>query len=269
MKQLQADYIDADGLHSRQVQRLAMKSLDTRGIAVISGFPCDANVFMELLSGLGHPLTYYGETAGSHPQHDAIHRVRYEPQASSRGELHAVDGPLSIHSAQSLLDPRPRFFCMLMVNSGWQDAPIGQNGESILVPWSDAFSWMESALRAEYDDVRETLLTGVPFPDGRRRGVAYQLASTRNAHDLGVRLKYDLHDYLCRIGGDPSGARAVATLSLAARAVACRIQLRPGDLVMVDNDRWGHGREAVMGERLTADRKTTLNPRELWSVTVA
>ena len=41
-----------------------------------------------------------------------------------------------------------------------------------------------------------------------------------------------------------------------------------GDLILVDNDRFAHGRKSIVGERQGPDGPE-INPRQLWSVTVA
>jgi hypothetical protein len=247
------------------------QSLADRRIALVSGFTAETGRFIDFISEFGDPLVFYGGTEGSHPDHVAIHRVRYEPEASSRGELHAVDGPLELHSAQSLRDPRPRYFCMLMVESGWQGQAFGNNGESILTSWSDAFDLLQTQDPEAYERARATLLSGVSYPDGVVRQVAYPLASARTDNDMGVRLKYDLLDHL-RAAGDEApvaAAESVAALSTAARSVAQCFQLQSRDLLIVDNDRFGHGRMPVIGRRTTEHGETLTNPRELWSVTLA
>ncbi len=96
-----------------------------------SGCECvepDAVALVEFLAPLGMVLGYYGGDAGTHPDHAGIWKVRYEPSAAERGEGHAVDGDLPVHSSQSLRAERPPFFAMLMVNPGWQNLAPGLRG---------------------------------------------------------------------------------------------------------------------------------------------
>ncbi|MFF3213066.1 TauD/TfdA family dioxygenase [Streptomyces sp. NPDC002886] len=261
---LAAEHCDADVLLDN-----VRRSLAVRHFALVSGFTAEVGSFIEFISELGKPLTYYGGTEGSHPDHGAIHRVRYDPEGSSRGELHAVDGPLDLHSAQSLRDPRPQYFCMLMVDSGWQDQPFGNNGESVLISWSDAFDLLQARDPEAYERTRATLLSDIPFPDGTARPVAYHLEQTRTENDLGVRLKYDLLDNLRAIDAGSPEAESVASLCDAAREASRCFQLQSRDLVIIDNDRFGHGRMPVSGRRTTMRGEVCHNPRELWSVTLA
>jgi hypothetical protein len=43
--------------------------------------------------------------------------------------------------------------------------------------------------------------------------------------------------------------------------------MESGDLILVDNNRFAHGRRGILGERVVDGRVET-NNRELWSVTV-
>ena len=240
--------------------------LSACGVVRISGFPATVADYISFLSRFGEPLRYYGDDAGTHPEHSAIWRIRYEPGGAANNEVHAMAGPLSPHSSQSLRSPRPPLFSMLMVDQGWQDRPPGENGESLLVRWSDAIR----LIRADETgaDVVDDLLSDVPFPDGTPRSVAYHLATARDPNDIGVRLKSDLLAFLKATTPTHPATRAVERLSAAAAQVARRIQLASGDLLLLDNDRWGHGRESVAGIRTEAGGETLLNPRELWSVTI-
>jgi hypothetical protein len=237
------------------------------GLARIPGFPADVPAYISFLSMFGEPLSYYGDDAGTHPEHPAVWRIRYEPEAASSGEVHAMAGPLSPHSSQSLRWPRPPYFSMLMVDRGWHDQPPGRNGESLLVRWSDAIRLIRSD---ESDvDIMADLFADVPFPDGAPRSVAYRLTTARGPEDIGIRLKGNLLDFLKASVPDHPATRAVERLSVAAAQVAQRVALDSGDLLLLDNDRWGHGRESVTGFQNLPSGGTALNPRELWSVTIA
>ena len=77
-------------------------ALADSGLVRISHFPAGAPSYISFLSMFGEPLRYYGDDAGTHPEHSAIWRVRSEPEAAANGEVHAMAGPLSPHSSQSL-----------------------------------------------------------------------------------------------------------------------------------------------------------------------
>lgn len=243
-------------------------ALAARGAALLPGFSADPDRFLDFLSNFGQPLHYYGDRAGAHPSSGAIWRIRYDPEQAARREVHAIDGPLLPHSSQSLRDPRPPYFCMLMVDHGWLDMPPGKTGASLLVRWSEAFERMHAVDPGGYAGIVAKLEAGIVHPDGVVRPVAYRLASACGPYDLGVRLKSDLLEYLRVHRPEDPGTRAVEVLSTTAVEVARRVQLRSGELLLLDNDRWGHGRESVVGRRERAGREPELNPRELWSVTL-
>jgi hypothetical protein len=242
------------------------RALVDSGLVLISKFPADVHTYISFLSMLGEPLRYYGDDRGTHPEHSAIWRVRYEPEAAANGEVHAMAGPLSPHSSQSLRSPRPPFFSMLMVDQGWQDSPPGKNGESLVVRWTEAIRVIKAGDCGS--NIMDDLFSDIPFPDGAARSVAYRLPAAQEPEDVGVRLKSDLLDFLKSVAPTHPGTRAVDRLSAAAARVARRIQLASGDLLLLDNDRWGHGRESVAGFRTQDDGALALNPRELWSVTI-
>lgn len=250
------------------VVRSAQEIVADRGVVRVSGFPTTARNYTRFLRAFGEPLRYYGDDAGTHAQDSAIWRIKYDPAPASRGEAHAVDGPLAPHSSQSLRNPRPRLFSMLMVDAGWEDRPFGLNGESVLASWCTAFRQMRADLGLGFRATLQAMLDEVPFPDGSYRSVAYHLDSATSEDDLGVRLKNDLLPFLRDSRPAHPATAAVGQLMAAAERTALRIALRRGDLILLDNDRWGHGREPVVGHVRRHDGQIDLNPRELWSVTV-
>ncbi|MDQ0674733.1 alpha-ketoglutarate-dependent taurine dioxygenase [Pseudarthrobacter siccitolerans] len=243
--------------------------LQKHGVVRLTGFPATANELIRLLEHLGTPLRYYGGDTGTHPHHNAIWRVSYDREGARRGEAHAVDGPLAMHSSQSLLEPRPRYFCMLMVNPGWQDQAEGMNGESLLVPWADALRTLSEADPSDYMSMLNTLRSDIPYPDGLTRSVAYSIEPKQNEFDYGIRLKSDLLHHLQEILPGADITQVVKALVKAAQRAALRVQLTAGDLIIVDNNRWGHGRESVIGQLPTGGGGWDVNPRELWSLTLA
>jgi hypothetical protein len=241
-------------------------------IVRISNFEPEVSAFVEFVENWGSPLRYYAaNVVGAHPDHAAIHHVRYQAAAAARGELHALDGPLGLHSAQTMRDPRPACFAMMMIDPGWLDGAPGQNGESIFVEWRRALRELVRRFGRDGESMLEDLRSPILFPDGTERSVLYDLPDSQGPFDQGVRLKYDLVRTLrTGSGRDRETARALEALYEVAHdpAVVRQVQLSAGDLVIVDNDRWGHGRRSVRGRRSTAD-VGSVNPRELWSVTLA
>jgi hypothetical protein len=236
------------------------------GVLRITCTPPDTATVVRTLSALGTPLEYYGDDAGTHPDHPAIWRVRYEHDASLRGETHALAGPLPVHSSQSLLDDRPPYFVMLMVNAGWRDNEPGFNGESLLAPWAEAIELLAGTVDS-WANVRATLTSPVLYPDGQSRLLAYDLVDPASEFDLGVRFKSGMVEHIKKVLGETSSmAEAVVALDAAAQQVARRVPLDAGDLIVVDNNRWAHGRLSVVGSR---DAGKVVNPRELWSLTLA
>lgn len=260
--------VEWTGTHVDEVAAAARSALADFGIVRIAHFPTTVREYRRFLEMFGDPLGYYGDDAGTHPEDDAIWRIKYDPVAAASGETHAIVGPLTPHSSQSLRDPRPKFFSMLMVNAGWQNRPFGQNGESLLTPWQVALADMRRELGESFAPVRGILLDQIEFPDKCFRSIAYELTGATSPDDLGVRLKSNQLEYLQnRAPGDPTTV-AVAALAAAAARTALRVQLRSGDLVLLDNNRWGHGRASVFGYERSRRGELVLNPRELWSVTI-
>ncbi|WP_124390535.1 TauD/TfdA family dioxygenase [Rhodococcus wratislaviensis] len=253
--------------NSDQVEAVTA-ALAAHSLALVPRFPAETDRFLDFLSNFGEPLHYYGDGTGTHPSSGAIWRIKYDPAQAARREIHAVDGPLMPHSSQSLRDPRPPYFCMFMIDHGWLDMPTGKSGASLLVRWSDVLERMHTVDPGGYAEIVAALEASVPHPGGIARPVVYRLTSPRGPYDLGVRLKSDLLEHLRSQLPEHPSTRAVELLSTTALEVAQRIQLRSGDLLLLDNDRWGHGRESVVGRRRRAGREPELNPRELWSVTL-
>ncbi|WP_141217230.1 TauD/TfdA family dioxygenase [Rhodococcus sp. 14-2470-1b] len=265
------DALDATALGERLLPVARERFLTHRAVR-ISNFAADVSAFIEFVEHWGRPLRYYAaNTIGAHPDHAAIHHVRYEQAAAARGELHALDGPLSLHSAQTMRDPRPACFAMLMIDPGWLDGSPGQNGESIFVEWRAVLVELVLRFGRDGESMVRTLKSPILFPDGTRRSVLYDLPDAQGCFDHGVRMKYDLVEAL-RTGdtSDREAARALEALHEVAHdeAVVRQIRLGVNELVIIDNDRWAHGRRSVRGERPTTNGRL-VNPRELWSVTLA
>jgi hypothetical protein len=252
--------------------------------AWIAGFPLDEQSLVDLTGRLGQPLLNYNrksniDTGAS--RNPYINLVKLAGDTEAHRLLHGKGGPLLIHSARSWLAPRPKLFALLMVNEGWRGNSSGQNGESLFVPYSEVFAAMAAKdperfreafsllksqrVRFEADNVREQV-SDLP--------IVYALEDSRHELDFGVRLKQNLVDKLATMelfGAEPGPLRdAVGWLQQTAYDVAQskRITLESGDLVIIDNNRWGHGRCGYPATR-EIDGNIQANPREVWSLALA
>ncbi|RZU15989.1 TfdA family taurine catabolism dioxygenase TauD [Kribbella rubisoli] len=262
--------LDGTALSGEALRVAVQCQLDSAHIARVRDLPAQLDQFIWLISHWGEPLAYYGAgDPGAHVAHSGVHRVRFDPEAAARRELHALDGPLAAHSAQSLREPRPPYFAMLMVHQGWQDGCPGENGESVLVEWRRAFEALAHRHADRFAGWMETLMGEVPFPDGSAKALVYRLPDPASEYDLGVRLKYELLDHWRTIPTNQArrAEEALTALLAAAATVEHEVQLSSGECVIVDNNRWGHGRRSVRGIRSGA-HGPEINPRELWSVTL-
>jgi hypothetical protein len=105
------------------------------------------------------------------------------------------------------------------------------------------------------------------FPARRRAFGGLRLPSPHREFDVGIRIKGGLVEHLCHTAPDHGTTAAVRRLIEAAHATAHVVASASGDLVLLDNDRWGHGRQTVVGTAVIDD-VSVANPRELWSDTI-
>jgi hypothetical protein len=274
------DWADASGQLVPKIKNI----LRGGNAALITGFPLDEQSLVDLAGQLGQPLLNYNKKsdidAGA-SRNPYINLVKLAGDAEAHRLLHGKGGPLLIHSARSWLAPRPKLFALLMVDEGWRGNPSGQNGESLFVPYSEVFAAMAAKdperfreafhilksrrVRFEADNVREQV-SDLP--------IVYPLEDSRHELDLGVRLKQNIVDKLATVelfGAEPGSLRdAVGWLQQTAYEVAQRnrITLKSGQLVIIDNNRWGHGRCGYPATReIEGDTRT--NPRQVWSLALA
>ena len=280
---LQDEHVDARGKPVARIVADTREQLARRRICLVRGFPVDADIYLEFLADFGAPLANYSsrsdlEKDDPHPQ---INRVKYKKKQGAAKSVHHVAGGLRPHSARSWAAPRPSYFAMLFVEPGWRDAPAGERGESVVVSWHGLFirlaerdpeAFAEHFARLstipitfQANNVRETLSDSPLF---------YPLPDARGPYDVGVRLKQDIGDKLLGIKDSvPEFGEYQKALDYFLGASdeeqyqAC-FPMEAGDLLILDNNRFAHGRRKIIGERVI-DGETRTNNRELWSVTVA
>ena len=260
-----------DGLAQLVVQRLA-----ERKAALVEDFPtADPAQFIAFLRHFGRPLENYGAGSGSaaFTLHPHINVVR----CSSAGtRVQEQGGPLPAHSARAFSKSRPKYIAMLMVTDGWSANP-GESGESTVVRWPDALRRMRESDPDTYD-ADYALLTQTSIKITAQHVVdewselplLYALDDAGSDDDLGARYSLAILDQLPDMPMEADlrerYAAALARFAHAANHPAARYThlLRPGQMIILDNNRFGHGRLPFAKTR-TADGGLTVNPRTLWS----
>ena len=169
---------------------------------------------------------------------------------------------------------------MLMVTAGWP-APPGTAGESTVVRWPDALHQMRH-LGPDTYDADYALLTETPITITAQHvtdewsdlPLLYPLDDAASDDDIGARYSLVLSDQLSGMAMDPElrdrYATAAARFAEAANYPAARYvhPLRPGQIILLDNNRFGHGR-LPFPETRPADNGTDVSPRTLWSTVLS
>ncbi|MHB9451227.1 Fe(II)-2OG oxygenase family protein [Pseudomonas amygdali pv. morsprunorum] len=255
------------------------------GLAYVKNFPLDADVYLALVENYGQPLVNYSSKSllddGS--PNPYINRVKFKlPKNDEAVSIHYVGAELKPHNARSWLNPRPKYFAMLMVDPGWRDTDVGSRGESKIVEWADFFYRLRKADAHSYDRHIHTLLTtNIRFiADNVKEEVldsplVYELQDKKGPFDFGVRLKQDLLERYAGFSNEIKDSdcylSALTYLVNAVRAASAHKHyvMDSGDLIIMDNNRFAHGRYPIVGQRTEQDGEIVSNPRELWSLSLA
>jgi hypothetical protein len=251
-----------------------MLRLHEEHLVYVRGFPLSSAHLFGFLSHFGRPLQNYVSTvipAEGAPE-DYINRVCFENEKAEFG--FQAEGPLAPHTARSWRMPPPALFSMLMVDKG--DQRPDYSGASRLLRFRDSLSWLKETQGSAYPDVISQLsdirvalpAKKVPEPPPLAP-IVFSLGSP-DLCDLGIRFRTDIKDVLePQLLALPQASQCMGALSRLVYAVnncgACyEFQMEPGDLLIVDNRRFAHGR--ANAERLLPDG--SVNPREIWSMTI-
>ncbi|MDN3260519.1 TauD/TfdA family dioxygenase [Streptomyces sp. CSDS2] len=279
---IQDEHVKGAGKTVEQIAADAREVMEKNRICLVRGFPLDPDRYLAFLGHFGEPLMNYSslsELAKTDP-HPQINRVKYKKKPTGAQSVHYVAGGLRPHSARSWRSPRPSHFAMLMVEPGWREVPEGERGESVVVGWNELFTRLAErdgeVFQEHFDRLSSTPIT---FQANNVREelselpLLYPLADSRGPYDVGVRLKQDLGEKVegmrDRIPQFEAYRESLAYLLEASadeRSFAC-FPMESGDLLLLDNHRFAHGRLKIVGEYV-ADGETRTNNRELWSVTV-
>ncbi|WP_228983677.1 TauD/TfdA family dioxygenase [Streptomyces sp. DH12] len=279
---VQDESVSAAGRTVEQTVAEAREVVGRNRICLVRDFPLDPDRYLEFLGAFGEPLRNYSslsELAKTDP-HPQINRVKYKKKPEGAQSVHYVAGGLRPHSARSWCTPRPAFFAMLMVEPGWREVPAGERGESVVVSWYDLFTRLAERDGAVFEEHFERLAgTPITFRANNVREelsdlpLLYPLDDSRGRYDVGVRLKQDLRDKIAGIEDQLPDAGAyrksldyLLDASVEDGLFSC-FPMERGDLLLLDNHRFAHGRQKIVGE-YEVDGEARTNNRELWSVTV-
>jgi alpha-ketoglutarate-dependent taurine dioxygenase len=279
---IQDEHIDATGKPVERIAAEARAALEKHRICLVRGFPLDPDRYLAFLGHFGEPLTNYSslsalEKTDPHPQ---INRVKYKKKTTGAQSVHYVAGGLRPHTARSWRFPRPPYFAMLMVEPGWREVPAGERGESVVLSWHELFTRLAERDGQVFQD-HFARLSGTPITfqannvreELSSQPLLYPLDDATGPYDVGVRLKQDLRDKIEGIREQiPEFDAYRASLHYLLDAsddeqFSASFPMERGDLLLLDNHRFAHGRRKIVGEYVV-DGEARTNNRELWSVTV-
>lgn len=272
--------VEAGAQTPAQLAKIAREHLARHHAVFIRGFPIDMDALTEFLGQLGSVLPNYESKSNGGGEAGSINRVKYNKPKDRNTYVHEKSGPLKLHTARSWRTPRPRFMSMLMVDPGWRGYQYGMNGESAVVWWKHAFIRCAD-LDNSFLSRKLPLLRNTPIrftatrviEDFSTQPLVYDVNAPTHDLDYGVRFKQDMVEVLETLADKPPRfsdyLEAVKLLAEVANTpgVAVAYPMDRGDLVVLDNNRFGHGRLNFIPERENSGRIET-NPREIWSATI-
>ncbi|MFD6420674.1 TauD/TfdA family dioxygenase [Streptomyces sp. NPDC060198] len=278
--------IDCAGLSPAEIETATVTSVADHRLAYLRNFPLDVEQYTGLLERLGELCPNYaaGSTKAAYGLHPAINTVRCRaPQSEGAERVQEKAGSLPMHSGRSFARRRPLHLAMLMADPGWQDFGAGHNGESLIVRWGDVLAELRVRFPQHWaEDLR--LLTGyaMSFPashldeDPSELPFLYVPGTPRRTavpDDVAARLPQDigrLRKAAESVKGGERWFEAVTRFQETANdpTVQQVYVMAAGDVVVLDNDRYGHGRQEVVAARTDADGVQSVNPRTIWSVNI-
>ena len=278
--------VDCTSLSPGDITAAARESIAEHRLAFLRNFPPTVDRYISLLEQLGELCPNYaaGTANDAYRLHPAINIVRCRPVAP--GETQRVQeksGPLPMHTGRSFARRRPLHLAMLMVDPGWIDGPPGDNGESLIVRWGDVLAELRRRFPGQAaEDLRLLTGTALSFPashldeEPSELPFVYVPGTPRHTpilDDVAARLPQDTSRLRRAAEGIKGGERWLAAVE---RFVAIandprvrrRYTMSAGDVVIIDNDRYGHGRCDVIPTRTAPGGAVTVNPRVIWSVNI-
>jgi hypothetical protein len=260
-------------------------SLRKSGMAYVKQFPTTSSDYVLLAEELGTPLLNYASksTLQDKTPDPVINQVKIKKiRADEANSVRYVSGNLNPHNARSWLNPRPSYFSMLMISPGWVDTRPGNRGESKIVKWQSFFKSLQALDSKRYSKCVAVLMnTDIKFSadnvkeETLNSPLIYLLPDAKSEFDYGVRLKQDLLEKFCTFSDSLFDTETYYSelkyfIDAVRRPNAHTYYImEAGDLIIMDNNRYAHGRYPMVNERLNNANTIELNPRELWSLTIS
>ncbi|KUH38183.1 hypothetical protein ATE80_14000 [Streptomyces kanasensis] len=278
--------IDCSGMSPADIRAATVASVAEHRLAYLRGFPLDVARYTDLLEHLGELCPNYaaGSASDAYALHPAVNTVRCRaPEPGGEQRVQEKAGSLPLHTGRSFARRRPLHLAMLMADPGWRDFAPGHNGESLIVRWGDVLRAVRERHPEHWaEDLRLLTANSVSFPashlDEEPSALPFLYVPgtprlTPVPDDVAVRLPQDVTRLGRAAERMPDGERwyeAVVRFKATADdpEVHQAYVMEAGDVVVIDNDRYGHGRQEVVATRTAPDGGTAVNPRTIWSVNI-
>lgn len=252
------------------------KVLSSRPWAVVNDFPCHPDTLMAFAKLLGSPMlkhSYDGEIVDTM---SSIGDIRFRPDMAAEKRM-PTQGceAIALHTAHAYSQTRPRYFAMLMADSGWREE-AGQSGESLLLHWEDSLrEYRKHFPDTAEGDIALLMNTPVPYAPWYVHETPTNEPLFRSGEDGNMQVRYWANIVstvagLMQSGGMPHDEIFIEALRrfdgfVQGCAAVKEFRMEKGQLLVVDNRKAAHGRRSFVGIR-EQDGEHEVNSRQLFSV---
>ncbi len=242
-------------------------------VVILKNFPKDMERLYNFCDNLG-VLMERSSGYKEHPNELKIMKyigfVKFEKDLDEAKRMTTqTSKKLGLHTARSVKKNRPRIFVMYMANSGWK-VPNEDNGETLLVHIEDIVKLYSDLYPHNFlTDLELLLKTNISFVPHHIKideSIANEPLIT-NIDGYRFRLISEIEKFLTKelmLHGCTEEIREALirfqTICNDERIVT-KIKLETEDLILINNEKVGHGRTAFH-EFI----KGQVNPRELWTL---
>lgn len=280
MNKIFSNPINCNAISSRQLFDVCSEMINVNHGVLLNNFTIDPLVYVRFLEQFGFIYDNYGYNSDSpaYSLNPKLNRVKFNSENSNN--FQEVSANLPIHSARAWGHPRPKYFSMLMVNSGWTDGERWENGESIFVKWSNVLSEMKKQFPHQFmNDLNILMNTKFPFKPSVSKAqhsdlpLLYRIENSIQEYDLGCRISLEIFKKLTELKDSllnfTDFSEAINRFYQIANSDDCIFvhQLNSADVILVDNNRIGHGRKGFRPFTIKNNIKE-VNPREVWSAVI-